>query len=114
MAVVVKLFVKESDGHIRGVNDGGSAIKDLRGRTGQTMGGHLRYVKVERIGRVTIYKRGGTYSLYYREGGETVRRPIDGNLTTARATITPAPITPAPIKAGTTLIATTIIFARSA
>lgn len=57
-----------------------------RGHAGHTGRGHLAYLKVERIGRVSIYKRGNTYSLYYRERGQTVRRPIDGNLTTARAT----------------------------
>src|SRR5262249_55469495 len=44
------------------------------------------YVKVERIGKVTIYRRGNVYMLYYRERGRTVRPTIDGNLTTARAT----------------------------
>ena len=54
-------------------------------RVPRTASGALAYVKVERIGRVTIYRRGPTYSLYFRERGETVRRPVDGNLTTARA-----------------------------
>jgi len=54
-------------------------------RVPRTASGALVYVKVERIGRVTIYRRGPTYSLYFRERGETVRRPVDGNLTTARA-----------------------------
>jgi site-specific recombinase XerD len=43
-------------------------------------------VKVERIGPVTIYKRGNTYFLYYREGGISQRRKIKGNLRVARAT----------------------------
>ncbi|HTU92241.1 MAG TPA: hypothetical protein VMF69_19320 [Gemmataceae bacterium] len=37
-------------------------------------------MKVERIGRITIYKRGETYYLYFRQGGVTQRRKIDGNL----------------------------------
>jgi integrase len=40
-----------------------------------------------RAGRpVTIYKRGGTYSLYYRERGATKRCKLDGGLAVARAT----------------------------
>ena len=34
-----------------------------KGQTGRTAGGNTRDVKVERIGPVTIYKRGKTYSL---------------------------------------------------
>lgn len=54
--------------------------------SGRTDKGHVRDVKVERIGGVTIYQRGSTYYLYYREGGKSVRRKVDGNLATARAT----------------------------
>jgi integrase len=43
-------------------------------------------VKVERIGPVTVYKRGHTYYLYYRQSRVTERRKIDGNLAVARAT----------------------------
>jgi site-specific recombinase XerD len=57
-----------------------------RGHTGVTGKGNTRDTKVERVGRVTIYKRGLSYSLYYRENGKTVRRAVDGNLATARAT----------------------------
>ena len=46
----------------------------------------VRDVKVERIGRVTIYLRGENYWVYYREGGQTVRQRIRGNLSTARST----------------------------
>jgi integrase len=53
---------------------------------GRTASGHTRDVKVERIGKITIYKRGETYYLYYRQGGVTQRRKIDGNLAVARAT----------------------------
>lgn len=56
------------------------------GHTGQTDAGHTRDVKVERIGPVTIYKRGSSYSLYYREGGVSHRRTVNGNLAVARAT----------------------------
>src|SRR5579875_2604716 len=54
--------------------------------TGQTASGNTRDVKVERIGKITIYKRGETYYLYYRQGCVTQRRKIDGNLAVARAT----------------------------
>jgi integrase len=54
--------------------------------TGRTDAGHTRDVKVERIGKVTIYQRGEVYYLYYRQGGITHRRRIDGNLAAARAT----------------------------
>ena len=54
--------------------------------TGRTDTGHTKDVKVERIGKVTIYKRGLTYFLYHREGGVSQRRRVDGNLAVARAT----------------------------
>jgi hypothetical protein len=60
--------------------------KAPRGHTGRTDAGHTRDVKVERIGPVTIYKRGNSYSLYYREAGATRRTRVDGNLAVARAT----------------------------
>jgi len=56
------------------------------GHTGQTVTGNTRDTKVERIGPVTIYKRGHSYYLYYRQGGTTQRPKIDGNLAVARAT----------------------------
>ncbi|MBM3970442.1 MAG: hypothetical protein FJ302_11345 [Planctomycetes bacterium] len=56
------------------------------GHTGQTAGGHIRDVKVDRVGPVTIYKRGETYYLYYRENRKSERRRVDGNLQVARAT----------------------------
>ena len=37
--------------------------KGQKGHTRQTDGGNTRDVKIERIGPVTIYKRGETYSL---------------------------------------------------
>jgi integrase len=55
-----------------------------KGHTGQTESGHTRDLKVERIGRVTIYKRGKSYSVYYREKGRSVRRRVEGNLNSAR------------------------------
>ena len=51
-----------------------------KSHSGQTASGNTRDVKVERIGRITIYKRGETYYLYFRQGGVTQRRKIDGNL----------------------------------
>jgi hypothetical protein len=50
--------------------------------TGRTDAGHTRDVKVERIGKVTIYQRGEAYYLSYRQGGVTQRRRIDGNRAT--------------------------------
>ena len=54
--------------------------------TGLTESGSSRHVRVDRIGRVSVYRRGRTYYLYYRERGKSLRRNIDGNLATARAT----------------------------
>lgn len=54
--------------------------------TGLTEGGNIKDVKVERIGNVTIYKRGPVYYLYYRENLKTQRRRIEGNLASAKAT----------------------------
>jgi len=54
--------------------------------TGQTDSGHTRDIKVERIGKVTIYKRGLAHYLYFRENGKSVRRPVEGSLAAARAT----------------------------
>jgi hypothetical protein len=56
------------------------------GHTGQTEAGHTRDVKVERVGPVTIYKRGSSYYLYYREAGVSRRTKLEGNLAVARAT----------------------------
>ena len=55
-----------------------------RGHTGRTPKGYTRDVRIERIGRVTIYKRGRTYHLYYREFGKALRRQVPGNLASAR------------------------------
>lgn len=55
-----------------------------KGHTGQTANGNVRDVKVERIGPVTIYKRGETYYLYYRENRRSERVRVDGNLLVAR------------------------------
>ena len=53
--------------------------------TGFTATRNTRERRVEKIGRVTIYKRGRAYYVYYREGGKSVRRKVDGNLVAARA-----------------------------
>jgi len=45
-----------------------------------------RYVKTARIGKVTIYRRGSSYWIYFRDKGRTIRKKIDGNLAVARAT----------------------------
>ena len=63
-----------------------SKSKAPRGHTGATGGGNTRYVKIDRIGKVSLYKRGKTYSVYYRENNRSIRQPVDGNLTVARAT----------------------------
>jgi integrase len=60
--------------------------KGPSGHTGRTESGNIRDVKVEKIGPVTIYKRGLSYSLYYREAGKSRRTKVDGNLAVARAT----------------------------
>ena len=54
------------------------------GHTGATAGGNTRDVRVQRMGHVTIYKRGKSFYLYHREPGKSVRRRVDGNLATAR------------------------------
>jgi integrase len=54
--------------------------------TGITDKGNIRDVKIERIGKVTIYQRGKVYYLYYRERGGSHRPKVDGNLAVARAT----------------------------
>src|SRR3954454_20054569 len=56
------------------------------GHSGKTEAGHTRDIKVERVGPVTIYKRGTTYYLYYREAGASRRQKLEGNLAVARAT----------------------------
>jgi len=65
--------------HITGPKD-----KLFRGHTGFTSKGNTRDHKTERLGKVTVYKRGNVYYLYYREGGESIRRRVDGNLASAR------------------------------
>jgi len=45
-----------------------------------------RYIKTARLGKVTIYRRGRSYWLYFRDGGKSIRKKIDGSLATARAT----------------------------
>jgi integrase len=60
--------------------------KAPHGHTGRTDAGHTRDVKVERVGKVTVYKRGAVYYLYYRQAGASQRRKVDGNLAVARAT----------------------------
>ena len=42
------------------------------GHTGRTTAGNTRDVKVERIGKVTIYKRGRVYYLYFRQGASRI------------------------------------------
>jgi integrase len=64
----------------------GKKSRPAAGHSGQTDSGHTRDVKVERVGPVTIYKRGLTYYLYFREAGVSHRQKLEGNLTVARAT----------------------------
>ncbi|QDU98766.1 site-specific tyrosine recombinase XerC [Lignipirellula cremea] len=56
------------------------------GKTGRTAAGHVRDVKIDRVGPVTIYLRGDAYYLYYMEDGQRKRPRIDGNLAVAKAT----------------------------
>lgn len=60
-------------------------VSKRKSHTGQTASGNTRDMKVDKVGKVTIYKRGSTYYLYYREAGESQRVRIDGNLSVARA-----------------------------
>jgi integrase len=53
--------------------------------SGYTDKGDIRDLKIERVGNVTIYKRGPSYYLYYREDGRSQRRKVDGNLAVAKA-----------------------------
>ena len=46
---------------------------------GHTEAGNTRDLKVERVGKVTIYKRGNKYYLYYRQGGVSQRRKPPSN-----------------------------------
>lgn len=50
------------------------AKRSVRGHTGRTSRGNTRDLKVERVGAVTVYKRGVTYYIYYRESGRSVQR----------------------------------------
>jgi hypothetical protein len=52
----------------------------LNAHTGHTLSGHTRDVKVERVGKITIYKRGDIDSLSYRQGVVSQRRKVDGNI----------------------------------
>lgn len=61
-------------------------ITKPQSHTGFTPGGNTKDVKVERVGKVTIYRRGAKYYVYYRENKISHRSPIDGNLAVARAT----------------------------
>ena len=45
-----------------------------------------KYIRVTRLGKVTIYRRGRNYWLYFRDSGKTVRRRSNGNLAIAKAT----------------------------
>ncbi|MCX7805677.1 MAG: hypothetical protein N3A38_10880 [Planctomycetota bacterium] len=44
-----------------------------------------RYVRIERVRNVTIYRRGRAYCLYFREGKRSVRRRVGDNIAEARA-----------------------------
>jgi len=39
-----------------------------------------RYIKTARLGKVTIYRRGKSYWLYFRDSGKSIRKKIDGSL----------------------------------
>ncbi len=53
--------------------------------SGHTDRGNIRDLKIQRVGNVTIYKRGPSYYLYYREDGSSQRRKVEGNLAVAKA-----------------------------
>ena len=48
--------------------------------------GRKKWKKIDRIGRVTIYKRGPTYHVYYRENGRSFKEPVGRSLNAARRT----------------------------
>jgi hypothetical protein len=62
----------------------GSAVWTIRD-TGKTRSGNARDIKVERVGKVTIYQRGRTFFVYYRPNGRSIRRRLAADLVTARA-----------------------------
>ena len=43
-----------------------------------------KWKRIDRIGHVTIYKRGPTYHLYYRENGQSLKVPVGRDLNAAR------------------------------
>lgn len=45
-----------------------------------------QYIKVARVGKVSVYRRGSSYWIYFRDSGKSIRKKIDGNLATAKAT----------------------------
>ena len=45
-----------------------------------------QYIKVARLGKVSVYRRGSSYWIYFRDSGKSIRKRIDGNLATAKAT----------------------------
>jgi len=49
-------------------------------------GKNSSFVRIDRIGKVSIYRHGASYWLYYRENRRNIRFRIDGNLATARST----------------------------
>ena len=67
------------------------AVQARQQNNGKVTGGRKktdpgRYIKVVRLGKVSIYRRGNGYWIYFRDGGKSVRRKVDGNLAATKAT----------------------------
>ena len=56
----------------------------LDSHTGLTERGNLRDLKIERMGRATLYKRGNVFYAYFRQGRRTIRRRVDRDYGIAR------------------------------
>jgi hypothetical protein len=52
--------------------------------SGKTSAGNVRDVKIERMGKVTIYQRGRSLYLYYRVNSTSIRKRVAADLDGAR------------------------------
>jgi len=58
------------------------------------------------LGKVSVCRRGSSYWIYFRDSGKSIRKKIDGNLATAKATASQVNVNleqkqPSPILFGT-------------
>lgn len=70
------------------ISDGDTGRQVGHGKTGRKRKGvdPGRYIKVSRLGKVSIYRRGNSYWIYFCDDGKTVRKKIDGDLAASKAT----------------------------